>query len=369
MTNRSIPRALSAVAVTGLLVLASACGSGSTQSASPAGGAAHQVSTLPAGVKLAGAPNTPAARPLKKKETLKVGIPSKLELEAPALLAQAKGEFAKENLDVSFVTDTVPNLLTLLGQNKIDLTYAGAQALVFNALRNKVPIRWVSGVASSAPDSGLYMASKFGTTQTFDPARLKGATIGVNPGGLAAPSEYGLYAAIKQGGLKSSDVHMKVFNDIGSMVQALGSGNLDGATFGPPFTASLKPGTAFEAADGYPHDMQIAGYFATTRLLDDKRAAGIAFFRALERTVNTYLAGDYHQNDAVVSQVAQLLGTTPAVLKVAPAPPWDFNVPAVSVTRLQEMYSSVPDTLRYQGTVKPSELIDLSLVVDAAEGK
>lgn len=370
MHRRSISHAVATSVVAAALVALSACGSGGSAQSNGADAAnAQQISTIPAGVKLSGPPNTPAPKPLPTKETLKVGIPSKLELEAPALLAQAKGEFAKENLDVSFVTDTVPNLLTLLGQNKIDLTYAGAQALVFNALRANVPIRWVSGVASSAPDSGLYMASKFGTPQTFDPASLKGTTIGVNPGALAAPSEYGLYAAIKQGGLSPSDVTMKQFDDIGSMVQALENGSLDGATFGPPFSASLKPGSAFEAADGYPHDMQIAGYFATTNLLGNKRAAGVAFFRALERTVNTYLSGNYHKDADTVAAVAQLLGTTPAVLSVAPAPPWDFNVPAQSVSRLQEMYQSVPSTLQYTDTVKPDELIDLSLVVDAAQGK
>jgi len=301
---------------------------------------------------------------------LKVGIPSKLELEAPALLAQAKGEFAKENLSVSFVTDTVPDLLTLLGENKIDLTYAGAQALVFNAIQRGVPIRWVSGVASSAPDTGLYMSTRYGKSASdFDPSVLKGKTIGVNPGGLAAPSEYGLYAEIKKAGISPGDVTLKSFSDIASMVQALENGSLDGATFGPPFTASLKPGTAFQAAPGYPDSIQIAGYFATTTLSSQRRAAGVAFFRALERTVNTYLSGDYHKNSAVVSQVAGLLGTTPNILTVAPAPAWDLDVPQLSVSALQQMYRSVPDTLEYDDSVKPGDLIDLSFVIDAAEGK
>src|SRR5215467_2244814 len=119
-----------AVVVAGLAVT-SAC---ATSSATGAQTDAKQVSVLPAGMSLSGKPGTPAPKPLAKHESLKVGIPSKLELEAPALLAKTYGEFSKENLDVSFVTDTVPNLLTLLGQNKIDLVYAGAQALVFNAL-------------------------------------------------------------------------------------------------------------------------------------------------------------------------------------------------------------------------------------------
>ncbi|MFD2420804.1 ABC transporter substrate-binding protein [Amycolatopsis pigmentata] len=354
---------------TGLALAAACAPSGNGATGSQAANA-KQVPVLPADVSLSGKPGTPAPKPLATRASLKVGIPSKLELEAPALLAQTYGEFAKENIDVTFVTDTVPNLLTLLGQNKIDLAYAGAQALVFNALRHGVPLRWVSGVASSAPDSGVYLSTKYGkSAQDFDFSVLKGKNIGVNPGALAAPSEYGLYEAITKGKLSPGDVKMTPFTDIAAMAQALNNGSIDGATLGPPFTASLNPGIAFQATPGYPKTMQIAGYFATTDLLDAHRAAGTAFFRAMERTVNTYLSGDYHGNAEVMAKVAENLGTTTDLLKVAPSVSFDFNVPAQSVDSLQQMYRAVPNTLQYNDAVKPAELLDLSLVIDAAQGR
>lgn len=367
MFRNPLTRALCATAVAAGLVATTACAPSAQQDQA---GAAKQVSALPAGMSLSGKPATPAPKPLGQRASLKVGIPSKLELEAPALLAQDYGEFAKENLDATFITDTVPNLLTLLGQNKIDLVYAGAQALVFNALRHGVPIRWVSGVASAAPDSGVYMSTEYGTKAAdFDPAGLKGKNIGVNPGGLAAPSEYGLYDLITKGGLKPADVRMTPFSDIAAMVQALNNGSLDGATVGPPFTASIKPGVAFQAEGGYPDSMQIAGYFSTTDLLGAHRDAGVAFFRAVERTVNTHLSGDYHQDTEVMTKMAQQLGTTVETLRIAPSVPFDFNVPAQSVASLQKMYQSVPGTLQVDSPVQPGELIDLSLVIDAAQGK
>lgn len=368
MFGKSSTRALCLAVVAVGLAFTSACASGDQS-----GGNAsdpRQVSALPAGVHLSGKPGTPAPKPLSTKQSLKVGIPSKLELEAPALLAQTYGEFAKENLAVSFVTDTVPNLLTLLGQNKIDLVYAGAQALVFNALHDGVPIRWVSGVASSAPDSGLFMSTKYGSSATdFDPKVLRGKNIGVNPGGLAAPSEYGLYDAIRKAGLSPSDVTMTPFSDPAAMVQALDSGTIDGATLGPPYTAAIRQGVAFQAEPGYPSTIQIAGYFATTQLLDSHRDAGVAFFRALERTVNTHLSGDYHRDTDVMTKMADQLGTTVASLRAAPSVPFDFDVPGQSVTSLQQMYQSVPGTLQGSDLVKPNQLIDLSLVIDAAQGK
>lgn len=367
MFGKSSTRVLCALVAVAGLAFASACTPSAKQNQAID---AKQVSVLPAGVSLSGKAGTPAPKPLSARASLKVGIPSKLELEAPALLAQTYGEFAKENLDVTFVTDTVPNLLTLLGQNKIDLVYAGAQALVFNALRHGVPIRWVCGVASASPDSGVYMSTKYGTSASdFDPATLKGKNIGVNPGGLAAPSEYGLYDLITKGGLKPDDVRMTPFSDIAAMTQALNNGSIDGATLGPPFTASLKPGVAFQAEGGYTRSMQIAGYFTTTDLLGSRRDAGVAFFRALERTVNTYLSGDYHKNTDVMTKMAQQLGTTVSTLRVAPSVPFDFNVPAESVDSLQKMYQSVPGTLQVGTPVKAAELIDLSLVIDAAQGK
>lgn len=340
--------------------------SGSSQATDKAGG--NQISAYPAGFRTSGPANTPAPRPLKSNQSLKVGIPSKLELEVPALLAQAKGEFAKENLTVQFVTDTVPNLLTLLGQNKVDLVYAGPQAIVFNELRKGVPIRWVSGVASFSPGGGTYVSTKYGSSASgFNPAVLKGKRIAVNPGGLAAPSEFGLYQLLTKGGLKAGDVTMIPFQSISAMVQAMNSGAVASGNVGPPFDAALTPGKFFVAYH-YPGAV-LAGYFATTQLLNQHRDAGIAFFRALERTVNTYLTGDYHKDRAVMSEIASLLGTTPAKLELAPSIPFDFNVPAQSVTGVQQMYQSVPGTLAYSGLVAPKEIVDLSLVVDAADGK
>jgi NitT/TauT family transport system substrate-binding protein len=366
---KSSIRAFCLVAVAAGLALTSACASGG-QTARGGATDAQQVSALPADVHLTGQPGTPAPKPLATKESIKVGIPSKLELEAPALLAQTYGEFAKENLAVTFVTDTVPNLLTLLGQNKIDLVYAGAQALVFNAINSGVPIRWVSGVASSSPDSGLFMSTKYGTSANdFNPKVLKGKNIGVNPGGLAAPSEYGLYDAIRKAGLKPSDVRMTPFSDPASMVQALDSGQIDGASIGPPYTAALRPGIAFQAEPGYPATIQIAGYFATTQFIDSRRAVGVAFFRAMERTVNTYLSGNYHDDAAVMAKMATQLGTTVASLEVAPSVPFDFDIPAQSVVSLQQMYQAVPGTLQGTSPVKAGQLLDLSLVIDAAQGK
>lgn len=342
-----------------LLVLATAACSPGAQDSAAAD--ARQVSVLPSGAPLAGGP----PKPLGTATTLKVGIPSLLEVEVPALLADLDGEFAKENLTVEFVHDTVPNLLTLLGQNKIDLAYAGAQALVFNSLRGGVPIRWVSGVTGGTPDSGLYMR---GPATTWDPASLKGKNIGVNPGALAAPSQYTLYAALTRGGLKPADITMTPFNDPASMAQALVSGTIDGGMLGPPYTASVKA-DAFLAEKSSGSGTQIAGYFATTRLLGEKREAGVAFFRAVERTIATRLTGDYHARPEVMAKVATLLETTAEKLGAAPAVTFDLNVPGESLSRLQEMYRSVPGTLSYADTVQPDELIDLSLVVDAGAGR
>lgn len=368
MKRKLTTRGLAAGALTAI-ALTTACSTSNGSGGANTAANAKQVSALPAGFTLSGAPNTPQAQPLAKHASLKVGIPSKLELEAPALLANEKGEFRKENLSVTFVTDTVPNLLTLLGQNKIDLVYAGAQALVFNALKNNIPIRWVSGVASSAPESGIFVSTKLGSQSSFHASDLKGKNIGVNPGALAAPSEYGLYQLLAKGGLKAADVTMTAFNDPGAMVQALNSGSIQAATLGPPYTAALTAGGSFLAQPTYPSTIQIAGYFSTTSLLDANRAAGVAFFRALERTINTYFSGDYHKNASVMADVAKLLGSTVAKLRTAPSTPFDLDVPAASVPALQQMYRSVPDTLQYSGTIKASQLIDLSLVIDAARGK
>ncbi|MEN2740646.1 ABC transporter substrate-binding protein [Microbacterium sp. X-17] len=364
MNKTRLSRVAAAALAAVSLVVLSACSSGAAPVASPSGG---MVSVLPDGVSLSGPSGSPAPQPLAQQQTIKVGVFSKLETVAPVLLADAEGEFQKENLKVEFVYDTPPNLFTLLGQGKIDVVQGGTTGLVFNALRQGVPVRWLSGLSQSPQDSGLYLSTKIAaSSKDFQPAQIKGAKIAVNPGGLSSPAAYPIYSVLQKAGLNPGDVTLQVFNDKASMVQALNAGSVDGAIIGPPFTSALTPGVAFWAEPAYPDDIQIAGYYGTSILTGTKSDVGEAFFRAILRTVNTYLTGDYHKNADTVATLAKVLDSTPQIITSTPAITFDFNVPEKSVGALQDMYATVPNTLQYDNRVTPDELVDLSLVLQAS---
>ncbi|WP_305093275.1 ABC transporter substrate-binding protein [Prescottella sp. R16] len=328
------------------------------------------VSQLPAGLSLTGAAGTPEAKPVPSPTTVKVGLPAKTEPIAPLLLAHAEGEFEKENLTVEYVSDTAPNLLTLLGQNKIDVVFGAPTALVLNAGKQGVDLKWAAGLASTWPDTGLYVNSKFGSNAAeFDPKKMKGATIAVYPGGLTAPVSYPIYQTLNEGGLTVDDVTITTIGDPATMLQALKDGTVDGAILTPPQSAAAANNNPFLVTP-YPTDISVGGYLVGSRLLAEDRAAGTAFFRALLRTTNTYLTGDYHADTDVVAKLSEEMGVRPEMLTASPSYEFSLDVLPNSVEAVQEMYREMaPDALSYEGVTPQSEIVDLSLVIDAAEGR
>ncbi|WP_305093273.1 ABC transporter substrate-binding protein [Prescottella sp. R16] len=328
------------------------------------------VSQLPDGLSLAGPVGTPEAKPLSSPTTIKVGLPAKSETIAPLLLAHAAGEFEKENLTVEYVSDTAPNLLTLLGQKKVDVVYSAPTALVLNVSNQGVDLTWAGGLASSWTDSGLFLGAKFGSNAAeFDPKKLEGATIGVFPGGLTAPVSYPIYQALTDGGLTGDDVTLTTISDPTTMLQALNTGTIDGAVFAPPNSAGAMRNGAFLA---YPYrsDISTGGYFVGSRLMVEDRVAGVAFFRAMLRTINTHLTGDYHADADVVANLSAEMGLEPAAITASPSLEFSLDVLPNSVEAIQEMYSEMaPDALSYEGVTSQGEIVDLSLVIDAAEGR
>ncbi|MDQ4131284.1 MAG: hypothetical protein M3133_09925, partial [Actinomycetota bacterium] len=129
-----------------------------------------------AGVAAEG-PGTPAPRPLAQRATLTLSQSRVPVLPfANALLAHELGEFAKENLEVRFVSESFVDSLVLIRQGRIDGAVLGFGAGVFNAVSAGADLRFVLPVGTPAPvgdANGFYARhALLGPDGRFDPCVL-----------------------------------------------------------------------------------------------------------------------------------------------------------------------------------------------------
>lgn len=94
----------------------------------------------------------PAARPLAKKRKITVATGTlSAEYVAPLQVAVAKGEFAKEGLDVELKVLPTPDALPLLAKGDVDAQWAAPEAAVMNGINGGFDIKWVAGNFSPTP--------------------------------------------------------------------------------------------------------------------------------------------------------------------------------------------------------------------------
>lgn len=285
-----------------------------------------------------------APQPLAERETIRVGVPIALELEAPLFLGQAFGEFDAENLDVEIVQDTVPNLFVAAGQGRLDVLYGGPQALALNALEQGVELRWVAGAVDigaspAGAHAGLYVSTRLAANAAdFDPQSLAGTTIGVGPGGWGAPSVYPLYQTITDAGMTIDDVTLLQLTDLPSYITAIETGAADAIMAAAPLSIQLETaGTAFLVQE---YTVPTAAYFSTVDVIEDRTEAGQAFFRTMQRTIDTYLGTGYHDDAEVLGALADALGYPGEAIAGSPEYVFTLEVPDGAVDAFVKQYAA-----------------------------
>ena len=207
---------LTIFAVSALFLAAlAACGATAPPAGSTGGAStAPTVATVAAGG--AGATPTRSGGPLRKV-TIGLGYIPDVQF-APFYVAQARGYYRDEGLDVEFKQGFDVDVLKLLGTGALNFGVAGGDEVMI-ARSQGVPLLYVGTWFQKYPVT--VMALEGANIRTV--ADLKGRTIGV-PGRYGA-TYVGLLALLDSAGLKASDVRLR---EIGfTQVQALTQGQVD----------------------------------------------------------------------------------------------------------------------------------------------
>lgn len=314
-----------------------------------------------------------APQPLAERTTVRVAL-SKITVFAPLFVADALGEFDKENIDVVIVDVPPQERLPVLAEGDVDVSYAAFGAGVYNLIASGVPIRWTfpgQGYDSVATQQGYWINTDTLGTDGLQASELRDVDI-VNPSGAASISGWHLWewARVEDPTLELSDLTFATLTPADTAI-ALSNGGID-------LGFLVSPGTEQVAASGcacmyvdtnVPLEPTGAYIFGPNMLFDD-REVGEAFVRAMARTTQMYLQGDYLENDDVAQALADATDTPIEVIRQAAPMIFDPAVPLLSDNLgAQDFYRQL-GLLTYdeENDLQPEDAFDQSFL-DAVFGR
>lgn len=313
--------------------------------------------------------NTPAPKPLAKKEVVKVALTSRLEAFAPVLVGVELGEFAKENLEVEYVTARVPEILVLLSTGQADASLGSPTGALFNAIAQGSEIRVVGPGMTQSPDNkqGFYMSTAYLAGRPYSPALFKGQEIGSVVGYGGTVFHY-LQKELEKANLSLKDIRTKTIG-AADIVTALESGAINVGFVSDPHWTKFKPGKV-QYVLGTFGDFSPGSINYGKRFITDRRDLGEAFMRAIVRTVRTHLQGDMHKNPTVMAALSKIMSVPVETLtgNVAPTFPAEMALPMSMAADLQKTYFLTPGVLSYDKPLPNDKVIDTSFLDKAKKG-
>ena len=311
----------------------------------------------------------PAPRPLARTEKVVVSTAFRLEFVAPLLVADAFGEFEKENLDVEIVTlgfaDAVPQLVS----DRVDVAVGGTEVALFSAGHKGLSIRAVLG-ATVAPHAGNYARAQAGLwcrrsafrdrdkpdLKEIERLRLASAS------GLASASTYSIVSEIRRQGVKDFDISKTAVSRIPSadIPTALANGAVDCGLLLDPLWLQVKSNPEYFLAATQAPVESFAMYAFGRRLLEDRPDIGEAFARAYVRTVNTHFHGDYHQDREVMAAIAKATAQPIENFAGLDSLKFDWELREGTTTRVQQLFIELGIITDVRDPVPESKLVDRS---------
>ncbi|GGM38925.1 ABC transporter substrate-binding protein [Dactylosporangium sucinum] len=300
-------------------------------------------------------PGFPEPQPLQERTKFVIALTTKsAELQGPMYWAQAKGEFAKENLDVEIKIVPPADALSLLASGQLDAWQSGPDASFHNALNQGYDLRWVAGNYSEAPESksGLWAVGK------NDMSKLRGGKVG-SAAGIGSTILLPISQALAKGGLTVKDVTFQTLKP-SEQLTALENGAIDAAWLLTPAWNQVVDRPTYNFLGGQPPGEPLGGLIYGPKLLREHRDVGVAFMRAYFRTISTYFTGDYKADANFLNELAPLLDLKPETLKSTPPLVFDWEIRAGTSKAMQEVWLQT-GAIRYATPLPEERVVDRSL--------
>lgn len=286
---------------------------------------------------------------------------------APVMIAQDKGYFAEEGLNVELVPfpgGSDPVVLTATGE--LDLSIAGAGPAFWNAVAQDLPITVIApGHEEGIPVATPLMISKERclSGEITSVADLEGKRVSVNAPGA---TEYWLNSALSTGGLSINDVTVEAlaFPDA---VAALEANAIDAAMVGEPLaTRAEQDGIAVRLATDFPiENVQPTLIFANDQWLADNPDLAAGFATGYMRAVLDL--SDNGFADATNLSIIESYTGVPAELIASSVAPVYATDGLINIDGLQNLQAFFRERglLEYDEDIDPASIIDQQYMMSA----
>ncbi|HEU4573163.1 MAG TPA: ABC transporter substrate-binding protein [Candidatus Limnocylindrales bacterium] len=233
---------------------------------------------------------------------------------APFYLANQKGYYTAEGLDVTFQNAIDADLVPKVGSGQVDIGLSDGTSVI-PAVSQGVPIKYVATVYGKFP-SIVFAKASSGITSAAD---LKGKKIGI-------PGKYGsswvmLQALLGSAGLTPADVTIIEYPDFGQGA-ALAQGAIDAATGfvnNEPVQLELTGTKASVLTIDQITPLPGPGLIVGTSTISAKHDAVAGFVRATLKAMNEIAGNPSVGLDAAITAVPELAAARDAQSKVLAA--------------------------------------------------
>jgi NitT/TauT family transport system substrate-binding protein len=319
----------------------------------------------------------PAPQPLPERTTVTLSSAYRLESTSPFLLADSLGELDKENIDLEFVNLPFADAVPQLAQGTLDAAFGGFELALFNGVHQGLPIRTVLGAYfpmgagdRTQPQTGLWCRrDAFTTPDQPRDAELQ-SMVWATSIGKGSPAVYYSAAQIRKA-VPDFDIATVDIQRIpaADTITALRNAAVDCGVLLDPTWLELVDDPDYYLAAVFATTEPIGGIVYGKTLLEDRPDVGVAFARAIIRTINTYYAGDYHADPAVMAEIARVTNQPdPAALTAVPSLVMDWEIRRDTATRIQAIFIEIGVITDFTTPIPEDRVVDRSFT-DRAVGR
>jgi NitT/TauT family transport system substrate-binding protein len=318
-------------------------------------------------------PGAPEPDPLTEPATVRVALPEPSEVVAPLLLAERMGEFEEENLSVDLEIMDPVEAFEALDDGEVDVVAGDIHAAFLDMVMDGDGARLALGGAvpiiagdTSRPQAGLWLEP--GALERPEQwSDLHGKPVAVGVGISGAPA-YPIMLLLTQRLGSLNQVQM-VFASGDEAAERLLGGELAAAWLETPHWRPVAARGAHQLVATRPPVESLGGVVFGERLLDrdQERDVGVAFSRAIIRTINTYLADDYWNDPNVIAALREVTGLDDDLLADPPLV-YDWELRQGTLERMQEEAFIPLGAVVFEQTVADDRFVDRSLYEDAIDG-
>lgn len=315
-------------------------------------------------------PGSPEARPLPAVTPLRVAVPPGAGEElAPVLLADRLGELEAENLDVEIVERAPDRAMADLAAGRLDVVVGPLGGPFLDAVQAGSGARAVLGGALTHSPNRLTTAQpglwlRLDAVENLeDLSNLQGQTVAV-PGGAGGAAVYPVSRAVEA--REALVTHVDLVDVSGDeAAERLREGELAAAWLDGASWLPVADDEGFALVGTLPATESIDGTVFSRRLTTGAdRAVGLAYVRAVIRTINTHLSGDYRSDEDVVAALAEATGLDESTIADTRPPLFDWEIRDGTLSRIEEELLATGG-VAYDAPQPSERLLDRSLVSDA----